>query len=45
MREDAVTLIECPRDAWQGLSRRIPTKLKARYLRFLIEAGFKNIDA
>jgi hydroxymethylglutaryl-CoA lyase len=42
---NAVTLIECPRDAWQGLSRRIPTELKARYLGALIDAGFKHIDA
>lgn len=41
---NAVTLIECPRDAWQGLTRRIPTELKARYLRTLIDAGFKHID-
>jgi len=41
----AVKLIECPRDAWQGLKRQIPTKLKARYLRALIGAGFKHIDA
>jgi isopropylmalate/homocitrate/citramalate synthase len=38
-------LIECPRDAWQGLKRQIPTELKARYLRALIAAGFKHIDA
>jgi hydroxymethylglutaryl-CoA lyase len=42
---NAVTLIECPRDAWQGLSRQIPTELKTRYLRALIAAGFKHIDA
>jgi hydroxymethylglutaryl-CoA lyase len=42
---NAVKLIECPRDAWQGLKRRIPTELKARYLRALLEAGFKHIDA
>src|SRR5206468_8219890 len=41
----AVKLIECPRDAWQGLKRQIPTELKARYLRALIGAGFKHIDA
>jgi hydroxymethylglutaryl-CoA lyase len=40
-----VTLIECPRDAWQGLRRQIPTELKTRYLRNLIDAGFKHIDA
>ncbi|HEY2047399.1 MAG TPA: hydroxymethylglutaryl-CoA lyase [Candidatus Udaeobacter sp.] len=45
MVRNAVTLIECPRDAWQGLSRQIPTELKTRYLRALIEAGFKHIDA
>jgi Isopropylmalate/homocitrate/citramalate synthases len=42
---NAVKLIECPRDAWQGLNRQIPTELKARYLRALIAAGFKHIDA
>jgi hydroxymethylglutaryl-CoA lyase len=42
---NALKLIECPRDAWQGLKRQIPTELKARYLRALIGAGFKHIDA
>jgi hydroxymethylglutaryl-CoA lyase len=42
---DAVKLIECPRDAWQGLKRQIPTELKARYLRALIATGFRHIDA
>ena len=45
MVRNAVTLIECPRDAWQGLSRQIPTELKSRHLRGLIDAGFKHIDA
>ena len=45
MVRNAVTLIECPRDAWQGLSGLIPAELKARYLRVLIDAGFKHIDA
>ena len=45
MVRNAVTLIECPRDAWQGLSRLIPTELKTRYLRTLIDAGFKHLDA
>jgi hydroxymethylglutaryl-CoA lyase len=45
VRRNDLKLIECPRDAWQGLSREIPTKLKARYLRALIDAGFKHIDA
>jgi hydroxymethylglutaryl-CoA lyase len=38
-------LIECPRDAWQGLPGRIPTELKVQYLRALIGAGFKHVDA
>ncbi len=42
---DPLRLIECPRDAWQGLRRQIPTDLKVRYLRALIAAGFKHIDA
>ena len=44
MVRNVVKLIECPRDAWQGLKRQIPTELKARYLRALIGAGFKHID-
>src|SRR5713226_3109322 len=38
-------LIECPRDAWQGLSDFIPTEYKAEYLRELVFARFKHIDA
>ena len=38
-------LIECPRDAWQGLKGQIPAEVKARYLNALIGAGFKHIDA
>lgn len=41
----AVKLIECPRDAWQGLKLQIPAEAKAQYLRALIGAGFKHIDA
>ena len=37
--------IECPRDAWQGLKGIIPADLKANYLKALISAGFKNLDA
>ena len=42
---DAVKLIECPRDAWQGLKGQIPADLKVNYLQALISAGFKHIDA
>ncbi len=38
-------LIECPRDAWQGLPKPIPAEVKADYLRLLIAAGFRHIDA
>src|SRR5579863_6299507 len=40
-----VKLIECPRDAWQGLKGQIPADLKVSYLNALIGAGFKHIDA
>jgi hydroxymethylglutaryl-CoA lyase len=40
-----VKLVECPRDAWQGLKGQIPTHIKLEYLRALISAGFKHIDA
>jgi hydroxymethylglutaryl-CoA lyase len=39
------TIVECPRDAWQGLPDFIPTDLKAEYLRELVLAGFTHIDA
>jgi len=42
---ESLKLIECPRDAWQGLKIQIPTELKVQYLRALIGAGFKHIDA
>src|ERR1700716_4041915 len=42
---EAVKLIECPRDAWQGLKGQIPAQLKTNYLQSLISAGFKHIDA
>src|SRR6267378_6362896 len=42
---DSVKLIECPRDAWQGLRGHIPAYIKTDYLKALISAGFKHIDA
>ncbi len=41
----SIKLIECPRDAWQGLPGQIPTAIKVEYLKALIAAGFKHIDA
>jgi hydroxymethylglutaryl-CoA lyase len=42
---DSIKLVECPRDAWQGLPGQIPTSMKVEYLKALIAAGFKHIDA
>ncbi len=42
---ETVELVECPRDAWQGLPDFIPTEYKVAYLKALIAAGFKHIDA
>lgn len=43
--ENSVTIIECPRDAWQGLPQLIPTQTKIDYLSRLISFGFCHIDA
>jgi len=43
--EETTQIIECPRDAWQGLPEFIPTEYKAEYLKELVLAGFKYIDA
>jgi hydroxymethylglutaryl-CoA lyase len=42
---DLVKIIECPRDAWQGLPKVLPAEVKAQYLRALMETGFQHIDA
>jgi hydroxymethylglutaryl-CoA lyase len=42
---ETVKLIECPRDAWQGLPEIIPTETKVKNLLALAQAGFKHIDA
>jgi hydroxymethylglutaryl-CoA lyase len=39
-----VKLIECPRDAMQGIHHAIPTPLKVKYLNLLLQAGFDTID-
>ena len=43
--DGAVKIVECPRDAWQGLPQVIPTRIKAKYLCALVDAGFRHIDA
>jgi len=40
-----IKIVECPRDAWQGLRHQIPAETKVQFLRALIGAGFKHIDA
>jgi hydroxymethylglutaryl-CoA lyase len=42
---ETVKIVECPRDAWQGLPEIIPTERKIEYLLNLAAAGFKHIDA
>lgn len=45
MTDSNITLVECPRDAWQGLAHIIPTEEKIKYLTSLISLGFRHIDA
>ncbi len=40
-----MTIVECPRDAWQGLRQVIPTDEKVKYLSQLVKLGFRHIDA
>jgi hydroxymethylglutaryl-CoA lyase len=42
---ETVKIVECPRDAWQGLPEIIPTDAKVQYLLQLAKTGFKHIDA
>lgn len=37
-------IIECPRDAMQGMHEFVPTDLKAEYINSLLEVGFDTID-
>jgi len=41
----SVSIIECPRDAWQGLAENIPTREKIKYLSTLVSLGFRRLDA
>src|SRR5260221_2707467 len=45
VKVEPVKIIECPRDAWQGLQVQIAPEVKTGYLRRLINAGFTHIDA
>jgi hydroxymethylglutaryl-CoA lyase len=39
-----IKIIECPRDAMQGLERFIPTSVKIEYINKLLQVGFDTID-
>lgn len=41
---DKLKVIECPRDAMQGLHDFIPTDLKVQYINQLLKVGFDTID-
>ncbi|MBL7982765.1 MAG: hydroxymethylglutaryl-CoA lyase [Flavobacteriales bacterium] len=41
---EGLKLIECPRDAMQGITTFIPTDLKVKYLNELLKVGFDTID-
>jgi hydroxymethylglutaryl-CoA lyase len=45
MPAKSITIVECPRDAWQGLPNIIPTAEKVKYLGQLVKLGFQHIDA
>jgi len=40
----AIKIIECPRDAMQGLQSFIPTQIKIDYINQLLKVGFDTID-
>ena len=40
-----IAVVECPRDAWQGLKDFIPTKVKVSHIKSLANCGFHTIDA
>ena len=42
--DDSLQLVECPRDAMQGLSKIIPTADKIAYFKMLLEVGFHTLD-
>jgi len=44
MSQNSIKLVECPRDAMQGIHDFIPTALKAAYLNLLLKVGFDTLD-
>ena len=41
---EAIKIIECPRDAMQGIKAFIPTEIKVAYIQSLLRVGFDTID-
>ena len=41
---NAIKIIECPRDAMQGLESFVPTELKIAYINLLLKCGFDTLD-
>lgn len=41
---EQITLVECPRDAMQGIKDFIPTESKIKYISTLLQAGFHTLD-
>lgn len=44
-KDERMKIIECPRDAMQGLAAFIPTEEKAAYLNLLLRVGYDTLDA
>lgn len=44
MAKEHINIIECPRDAMQGIKQFIPTEMKIRYINSLMSVGFHTID-
>lgn len=44
MSQDKFKLVECPRDAMQGLHDFVPTEVKSEYLNLLLQVGFDTLD-
>jgi len=43
-RSQSIKLVECPRDAMQGLHHFVPTETKIQYLNLLLKVGFDTLD-
>lgn len=44
LMQELVKIIECPRDAMQGIKQFIPTEQKVQYIQSLLRVGFDTID-